>query len=179
VLPARAQESNRVTLERLALACLAEAPGNLDTFRLAAPDSLPYLRTALTNAWLGRGNRIVLGDSTGADVPVLRYHISDARVDYRRLRRNTYRREVAIRIDYSVVGADGMLQDDGLCADSAVDTVRVADLALLEDRAFPETVGNRPEGGFLRRIIEPAVLVSAVAVGVFLFFSLRSDQSSE
>ncbi|HEX7070613.1 MAG TPA: hypothetical protein VF190_07395, partial [Rhodothermales bacterium] len=65
------------------------------------------------------------------------------------------------------------------CTDAAVDTVRVADLALLEDRAFSETVGNRPEGGFFRRVIEPAVLVGAVAVGVFLFFSLRSDSSSE
>lgn len=175
--PALGQESNLDALRRLGVSCLLEAPGDLDTFRLSPPDSMAYLRTALTNQWIEGGKRVTFG--ADAALPTLRYSVKHASVTYRRLRRNTFSREVRLSVDYTLLDNAGVVLDDGLCAESAVDTLRISDLALLEDPAHPETIGDRPSGGFVRRIVEPAVMVAAVGIGVFLFFTLRSDGSGE
>lgn len=174
---ASAQESNLSTFEQLGLRCLLDAPTDVEAFRLSAPDSMTYLRTALTNAWIERGKRVSLGsDST---LPTLRYSVQHAAVSYRRIRRNTFRRDVTLSLDYSLLDERGTVLDDGLCMETAVDTLYRADLGLLENPVYPETVGARPEAGFIRRIVEPAVMIAAVGIGVFLFFSLRSEGSSE
>ena len=177
-LSARGQETNLRVLERLGLTCLVEAPDAVDTFLLATPDSLPYLRAALTRAWLDRGKRITSTAPGEGSLPTLRYEVENAQVSYQRVGRRTFRREIALGIEYTFLDADGTIRDDRVCSDVAVDTVRTRDLTLLEDPSFRESVGEKPPAGWMRRFVEPAVLVGAVAVGVFLFFSLRSETGS-
>jgi hypothetical protein len=55
------------------------------------------------------------------------------------------------------------------------DTVNVEDVGNLENRSYPFTQGNLPAEPFFSSILEPVVAISAVAVTVILFFSVRSQ----
>ena len=178
-VPANGQTTNRQVLEQVGVQCLADAAGEIPSFRLAAPDSLPYLRSALVHSWLAGGKRVLVEDASEADVPLFRYGIQQAGVSYRRIGRSAFERTVSLSLEYTLTGIQGSIEADGICNETAVDTVRTRDLALLEDPAFSETVGPRPPAGWIRRIVEPAVLVGAVSVGVYLFFSLRSTSGAE
>ena len=161
-------------LERLAVQCLSDVPGTLTSFRLVPADTMPYLRAALTDEWIGRGTRVAL--PTAEDLTTLRYDIDHTGVRYRRLGRRLHERTISLGIDYTLSEANGGVLDDGVCSEMVVDTVRVRDLSVLEDLAYPETAGQRPPAGWFRRYLEPVVLGGAVAVAVLLFFSLRSDR---
>lgn len=170
------QEPNLDTFEQLGLRCLEDAPSTVDEFRLIAPETMPYLRAAVIETWLERGRRVTVDSVSAENVAVLRYAVVDANVGYRRLGRRLYEREISLSLEYTLTGADGGVRGDHVCNESAVDTLRTSDLTRFENRAFAETIGEKPPGGWMRRIVEPAVLIGAAAVGVFLFFSLRDGQ---
>ena len=54
------------------------------------------------------------------------------------------------------------------------DTVNVDEVERLENRSYPFTQGDLPSEPFFSSILEPVVAISAAAVTVILFFSVRS-----
>ena len=57
---------------------------------------------------------------------------------------------------------------------STKDTINVEDVEIIEDRSYPFTQGELPAEPFFSSILEPVVAISAAAVTVILFFSVRS-----
>jgi hypothetical protein len=55
-----------------------------------------------------------------------------------------------------------------------VDTVRMAEIPTLEDPNVPQTQGTRPSEGFFSSLAEPLIMLGAVAVAVYLLFTVRS-----
>jgi len=176
-----AQPTNLEAYQTLALRCLAEAPDTTQAFRLDAPALMPYLRTALAQRWREEGRALFLADSllSSPAIARLRYEIEEAQVAYARARRKQLVRTVTLALRYTFTAADGRLLRTARCRDTFTDTIRRSDRAALEWEAFPETQGEAPRGGWMRRYLEPAILAVATAVTVYLFFNIRSERTDD
>jgi hypothetical protein len=54
------------------------------------------------------------------------------------------------------------------------DTIQVSQIPMLEDPNVPVTQGTLPAEGFFSSLVEPLVMIGAVAVAVYLLFTVRS-----
>lgn len=54
------------------------------------------------------------------------------------------------------------------------DTVQIKDVEEIEDNSYPFTQGDIPAEPFFSSILEPVVAISAAAITIILFFSVRS-----
>ena len=177
--PCRGQATNLAHYEAMAVACLSAVPDTARAFRLDAPDAMPYLRAALVARWQSEGRVIFRPDAPAAEaLPWLRYAIEEARVAYAKAPDHRLARTVTLALRYTFTGADGRILRDDRCRDVRADTIRSADRARVETAAFPETQAPPPEAGWVRRYLEPAVITAATAVGIYLFFTLRSDRTN-
>lgn len=174
-----AQPTNAAQYTEIALACLGEVPSGTVAFRLDADAQRPYLRTALVGRWHAADYQPYLADTAQAppDLPLLRYRVEQAQVTYERAGRKHLRRTVALALRYTWLGPDGQIRQDDACTDTRTDTLPRSAVAAIEDPAFPETQGAVPSGSFLRRYLEPALVVTVTAIGAYLFFTLRSDRA--
>ena len=178
---ARAQvaPSNLETYQILAKRCLAEAPGVAQTFALAAPGVMPYLRTTLVDAWRAEGRTIFLADTSyqapAQEMPRLDYAVERAAVTYAPARRKHVGRQVSLEVRYTFASHQGRILAGDRCSELHSDVVLRRDISALETEAFPETKGVLPRAGWTRRYLEPAALATATALTVFLFFNLRSE----
>lgn len=179
---AQAQPTNMQVYQDLAVRCLAAAPDTAQVFRIEAPVDRPYLREALSELWQQEGRTLYLADSssqvTAPVPPRLSLTVEDSRVHYAHARRKKLTRTVTLAVRYALTGPDGQLLQEAGCSDTFTDTIRRSEREKLESLAYPETQGNDPGGGWVRRFLEPAVLATATVVAVYLFFSLRSDSGS-
>ena len=176
----RAQQTNLALFQEVAVACLAAAPDTARAFRLDAPAQMPYLRTALVARWQTEARTVFLSDSaTTVSLPRLGYAIEEVKVDYRRARGKRIDRAVTLALRYTLTAPDGRLLREERCRDTRADTIHRNDLAQVESTPFPETQASPPEAGWRRRYLEPVVITGATAIGVFLFFSLRSNRTND
>lgn len=178
VTPVRAQETNISLYQKLALQCLSSLPDSIESFELDASREMPYLRPALVAGWQEEGRNVYLADSLAQnrDLPILRYRVDDASVAYEPEGRGRLRRTVALTLQYTLVAADGRLATEQRCTESTNDLISRRDIDEIEAGAYPETQSAIPDAGWIRRYLEPAVLTVATAVGVYLFFSIRSGE---
>lgn len=174
----RAQESNADLLARLGVECVARALPDPETVALKGPDRLPFIRSALVNTWIARGVAVLEAEAI-ADRRVVRVAaaVEVARVTYGRSSSGLSDRTVELGLRLAVSAADGTVLYDDLCTNRFSDRVEPSAFDRLENPVFPETVGTRPPRGFFHRVIQPAVIGAASAVGVLLFFSLRSRRA--
>lgn len=174
--------SNIDVYQQIAVGCVAEAPAAVAAFRLDMPAQMPYLRSALAARWQEMQKQVYLADSTYTtappSLPTLEIQIEQAGIDYQRGGRKSVNRAVTLGLRYTLIGGDGQLLQEGHCADTVRDTVPRDQLDALATPAYPETQAEAPPAGWFRRYAQPAVLTAATAVTVYLFFSLRSDSSS-
>lgn len=168
--PAGAQPTNAEMIGRLATRCLGSVP--VGTFLLDAPEVPAYLRAALVTAWQQQGHRVFV-DSTGASAG-LRLEAPRATVQYARAGRRQYERTVRLSLPFTFTSPEGEVLRAGVCEEMDADTLARAALPLVEEAAYPETVGTRPPPRLVARYAEPLLLGSAVVVSTLLFFSLRS-----
>lgn len=173
--------SNMEAYQVLAVRCLVQVPDTARALSLASPSVMPFLRTALVEAWQGEGRSIYLADSTFMEpdrpMPRLSYAVEQAGVTYAPARRRAFERTVTLALQYTYATDGGRLLRDARCKDSYSDMIRRSDRLTLETAAYPETQGMVPRAGWVRRYLEPAVLATVSAVTVFLFFNLRSDRA--
>jgi hypothetical protein len=59
-------------------------------------------------------------------------------------------------------------------SESFRDTIEVSDVTTVENPGIPATHGIPPEEGFFNTLLEPFVVVGAIAVAVYLLFHVRS-----
>lgn len=175
---AQAQPTNLEAFQQLALECLAEAPASTPAFVLEAPGQMPYLRQALVDHWQRQDYTVYLGaDSVRQTLPAFAYRIEHVAVDYDRAGRRQLDRTLTLALAYTHTAADGRLLADTRCADTFTDRIARADREQVETGAYPETRGVVPQG-WLRRYLEPAVVIGSAALGTYLFFTLRSTRQS-
>lgn len=175
VSPAFGQSTNLSLYQDLAVACLGELPPEVDSLVVESPDRMPFLRSALVARWQEEGRAVFLPDSALAAAH-LSYSIEQAEVSYEK-RRRQLAREVRLSLRYTLTNGMGRVLVDDRCIDSRSDLIARGALAGVQNAAYPETQGELPEAGWIRRVVEPVVLTAATAVVVYLFFTLRSSDS--
>lgn len=175
-------QTNLEAYQVLAVGCLADVPGSRSAFRLEAAPTMPYLRQALVQHWKQHGRAVFLADTSAAapavDMDRLTYGVDLAQVRYEKAGRRVLRRTVELELSYALVARSGEVLADERCRRDYSDSLQRRAVSGRETPAFPETVGVLPRGGFTRRYLEPAVLATASALTVFLFFRLRSESSN-
>lgn len=179
--PARASgpPPNAAVIGRLAVECMGDVPLPA-TFRLDAPETAPYVRAALADAWRTGGKTALLAEPAGqADSALaarparLAYRVEAASVRYGRAGRGRLARTADLRLRLSLTDARGALAYDAVCARAAEDRVPARMRGALGE-AYPELAGTGPAPAAWRRVAEPVLLAGAVGLSTLLFFSLRS-----
>ncbi|MEM6648154.1 MAG: hypothetical protein AAF730_18070 [Bacteroidota bacterium] len=175
----QAQPTNLEAFQQIALNCLAEAPAATSAFVLEPPGQLPYLRQALVDHWQRQDYTVyTAADSARRALPTFSYRIEQVAVRYDRAGRRHLDRALTLGLAYTYTAADGRLLADARCADTFTDRIARADREQVETTAYPETQGEVPQG-WLRRYLEPAVVIGSAALGTYLFFTLRSTRQSD
>jgi hypothetical protein len=145
--------------------------------RLVAADLPPFARDALARAVLDAGG-VVLAESpdpTLADAPAATLTLSDWRSDlWLTGRRASLARSADLRLRVELIDARGRIVHVDQCHRTRTDALPGVDPATLEDALLAETIARRPPPSLGRRLLEPLVAGSAVAVGILLLFSVRS-----
>ncbi|GAB5520294.1 MAG: hypothetical protein RhofKO_25450 [Rhodothermales bacterium] len=178
-LVAHAQPTNLEAFQQVALDCLGAVPTGEAAFVLEPPGQMPYLRQALVGYWQRQDQTVYLAsDSMAQALPRLAYRIEQVAVDYQRAGRKHLDRALTLALAYTYTAADGRLLADARCAEPFSDRIVERDRESLETTAYPETQGNVPQG-WVRRYLEPAVVIGSAALGTYLFFSLRSTRQSD
>jgi hypothetical protein len=120
-------------------------------------------------------------DETGADPVGLEVGILDAGVEYANPRRDGFfgSRVVdrTIRLTLRVKAVDterGTFLFGQDISSSLSDIVELDALETLETPGLPMTRGTVPPAGFTSGLLEPVILIGAIAVAVFLLFTTRS-----
>ena len=134
---------------------------------------MPYVRAALVAAWQHDGHTVFLPDSARTGVRIA-YAVEEAGIRYEKRRRNN---SPARRASYC---ATILRMRTAACwptsgAPDAIDLIARTQRIAMESEAWPETQGTPPRKSTVRRLLEPAVLTTAMAITTWLFFSLRSD----
>ncbi len=183
VLTCEAQPTNMAVFQGLALDCMAESPDTAAAFQLEVPEHMLYLRTSLVRHWNEEDRVVYVVDSLfqppRQPLPLLQLEVQEAKVEYQRGKKRHVTRTVTLAIRNSLIAADGRLLGEELCKDTYSDTLHRKHLSLIESAAHPETRAPLPDSGWLHRYLEPAVITAASAIGVYLFFTLRSDRADE
>lgn len=175
---ARAQTSNAQRMGELAVGCVAPRTAGVDTVTVTGPDRLPFVRSAVIAAWHASGITVYEAGANRAGTAV-QLAVQDAGVRYAKADDGQIERTVRLDLLVRVTGVDGIILADETCGRSESDLVHRDVLESLEDPTWPETVAEPPPPGFFSRILKPVVVTAATAVGIFLFFSLRSRRSDD
>ncbi|HEX9660399.1 MAG TPA: hypothetical protein VGA18_08860 [Rhodothermales bacterium] len=176
--PAWGQLTNVEVLGSMAVRCLGEVPGPVDTFQLSPGNRMPYLRPFLTRHWISRGLTVFVGDSAavqlGRPIHELRYDPQTASVAYDRTEGDSLVRKVDLSVTHSFISPQGILVDESRCDESVSDVIRAADVERLQLDPWTEARGQPPPVEGWRSWAEPAVIGTSIAAVVYLFFSVRS-----
>lgn len=125
-----------------------------------------------------RGCRLVTGTENRILIDIV---VTQAGVEYLRPRRTWLfgTEQVDRLVDLAVrVRVDELGAEEGIHMSShrgrRTDVVNVSDIPSLETPGVTATRGVAPQGGLLTDLVEPLVIVGAVAVAVVLLFTVRS-----
>lgn len=154
---------------------IAPAPGPV---RVTGLEAVPFISSAVFTALVGGGFTVYDPDTTVPGLTHIGLTPEVLSVDYARADRHQVKRHIEVRLHAYVRNSDGTILRDEACtrmSETLVDRATVPDL---ENPTDPRTrAALPPAGGFLRRVVQPAVIGAATAAGVFLFFSLRSRRA--
>ncbi len=171
------------TYEAMATACMEFLEDVAGDLVLDAPAHMPYVRGAIVSTLQSQGREVFSADSSIAGRPAslatLRYSIDEAKIEYSRLKKKQALRKIYLTTTNTLTAAGGHLITDKVCQQQVADTVAIKSIASLESSAFSETRASHPEASFARRYLQPATLAGATVLTVYLFFTLRSESSSD
>ena len=132
-------------------------------------------------------NRIIAGlskngikiDNDSSQSNKINYTISHAGVEYSDLFRDGLFGEYFLERKFHLMGNYVVDQNDVVINSdtfeiSKMDTINYNNYAFIENNSIPFTKANVPSEPFLPSIIEPVIAITAVAVTIILFFSVRS-----
>ena len=116
-------------------------------------------------------------DSTVSDK--INYSISQTTVQYSDLFRDGLFGDYLLERSF-VLSGDYLIQNSSTISKADVfnftvkDTIPYSNYAFIENYSIPFTKNNVPEAPFIPSLLEPIVAITAVALTVVLFFSVRS-----
>jgi hypothetical protein len=148
------------------------------TVRIAPPDVAWFLQDAVERPFRGRNCVISANDSAryGVEFGVLEMH-----VHYSNLRREgifgsrVLDRMIVLKARLRLVDrVAGTVGTSGERMAVFSDTIGLSQVERIEHAAVPVTRGTIPPEDFFSGIIEPLIMVGAVAVAIFLLFTVRS-----
>ncbi len=187
--PAAAQEALPASNMRVYQLLAARIGDSLDV-HLPQEDSLRILVAMKpeATAWLVQGDiarALQRGGHTvvvampavyQADLGILEMHVAYGNVRTEGM----FTGKVADREVLLIMGARLVDQRSGIVTltrefrETMEDTVRVTDIPTLEDPNVPITQGSLPGEGFFSSLVEPLIMLGAVAVAVYLLFTVKS-----
>ena len=121
-------------------------------------------------------NGIILGENESDKII---YTLSHAGVEYTDLFRDglfgeyLLERKFDLKGNYVITESDITSQSDTFEL-TLTDTIRYDNLVLVENNSLPFTKAIPPSEPFVPSIIEPVIAITAIAVTVILFFTVRS-----
>ena len=118
-------------------------------------------------------------DNDSSQSNKINYTISHAGVEYSDLFRDGLFGEYLLERKFHLMGNYVVEQNDVVINSdtfeiSKMDTINYNNYAFIENNSIPFTKANVPSEPFLPSIIEPVIAITAVAVTIILFFSVRS-----
>lgn len=125
-------------------------------------------------------NVIVASPDQEGRGPVLEIGLAEAGVSYGRAFRGSFfgkqqtQRRIRTTISANLRSANNEVLFAGNLSRVFIDTVRTGVIAELETAGIPFTHGKAPEEGFFDTILEPAIIIGAAGVAIYLFFTVRS-----
>ena len=179
---AHAQKTNVEVMQELALECLDDVPDSSRQFIIAATNAPVFIRSALVTNWQKANYTLFIADSlltTPPRIPSLSFSVENSSISYERLKRKRVSRKIEQTVHHTFTSPEGILLSEAACTRDFTDTVSRNDLDTLESEAYPQTQAPHPKGGWVKRYLEPAVLATATTLGVYLFFTLRSDSNDD
>jgi hypothetical protein len=148
------------------------------TVRIAPPDVAWFLQDAVERPFRARNCVISASDSTRYSVE---FGAVEMNVQYSNLRRpgifgsRVLDRMVVLLARLRLVDrATGVVVMTGERKGFFSDTIDLSEIERIEHSAVPVTRGTLPPEDFFSGIAEPLVIVGAVAVAIFLLFTVRS-----
>jgi hypothetical protein len=146
--------------------------------RIAPPDVAWFLQDAVERPFRARNCVISASDSARYGVE---FGAVEMNVQYSNLRRpgifgsRVLDRTVVLLARLRLVDrATGVVVMTGERKALFADTIDLSEVERIEHSAVPVTRGTLPPEGFFSGIAEPLVIVGAVAVAIFLLFTVRS-----
>ena len=179
-----AQSTNLEVYQQLTADCLEPFSDTLSTLVLNSPPDRSYLHEKVLQTWISDGKRIVLNDtSQGLSNPgtgySLAYRVDRQDVDYQYRNRRSLKRQIRLEIQMRILSSNQVVLASEHCSRAFSDTLPQSKISDMEHAAYPETRAPLPTAGWVKRFLEPGVLISASALGVYLFFNLRSSSNSD
>ena len=123
-------------------------------------------------------NRIKI-DNDSSHSNQIDYLISHAGVEYSDLFRDGLFGEYLLERKFDIMGnyvveKTGIVISSDTFEISKMDTISYNNFAFIENNSLPFTKANVPSEPFLPSIIEPVIAITAIAVTIILFFTVRS-----
>lgn len=149
---------------------------NTDKIKLeiTTPPNLVYLHNSILKSF---SENITLSDS--ASILIIKYSLDKVEVAYTNLEKENvlgnYNAERNIKISGSYIifkNGESFLSDNFILGHK--DNYLIEELSELENPALPFTQGKIPSEPLLSGLFEPIIAVSAIAVSIYLLFSVRS-----
>jgi hypothetical protein len=158
---------------------LEEIPQNNDKIILTLNlgDSYSIFSNHIKNVFVKNGKELFTNPQVELNLPEINIVLEDAGVNYYDMDRDGWfgdyyvPRTLFIKGHYLNIASNKGLQQFFI---TAIDTVNVEELELLENDSFPFTEGNIPAEPFLSSVWEPIIAIGIAAAAILLLFSVRS-----
>jgi len=158
---------------------LEDIPQNNDKLILTLNlgDSYSIFSNHIKNAFTNNGKETFKIPQEELNLPEINIVLEEAGVNYGEMDRDGWfgdyyaPRTLLIKGHYLNTATNNGLEQFLI---TAIDTVKVEELELLENDSFPFTQGNIPTEPFLSSVWEPVIAIGVAAAAIILFFTVRS-----
>jgi len=142
------------------------------SYKYSSPENL-NLFDGMAKSYFGENSKI--NEESNAE---LHYSLNEIKVTYPDVFRDgifgnfLLKRKILLSGNYSIKNHES--EKTGLINESFIDTVDYSKVNEIQNPSLNFTVGNVPDEPFLSGIWEPVIAIGAIAVTIFLFFSVQS-----
>lgn len=148
------------------------AKPNKINIEINTPENLSYLRNYIQKSF---SSKLTISDSSFI---IIKYNLDEAKVEYSEIEKDGFFGNYNVKRKIDISGNFLMLQNGkSLAADnfllSQADYIKVEEISELENPSLPFTQGKIPKAPLLSSLYEPIIAISAIAVTVYLLFSVR------
>ncbi|MEO8168792.1 MAG: hypothetical protein ABI623_11125 [bacterium] len=154
-----------------------ESPGSID-LSVYPKETAWYVEGSVGEGFQSLGFN--LRKDTAATIAAT-FGLSDARIEYSNVRKDGFfgSKLVDRLVEVQLTGKftdklNGNIVWSSDNKQSAIDTIVLSEINRIENPNIAITRGNLPREGFFSNFAEPLILLGAIAVAVFLLFSVRS-----